>query len=713
MSARSEAAIAEILIVDDVSTEVDELTDALGQQGHAVRVAGTGQLALVEIGRLVPDLILLARDAAESFDFCRSLKSMAELVGIPVIFLSQHDDVQQKLKAFELGCADYLVKPVSSAELCARVKLQLKQKRERDLLGFRAGHDALTGLPNRNLLIDRLHQAVSYAERYDRRVAVAYIDLDKFKFVNDSLGHEAGDQLLVEVAQRLQSCVRDSDTVARLGGDEFAIVLYDQATEDVTMHAMQRILHSIAEPIHIDGGEVRTTCSIGFSFYPQDGRDVDMLLKNADAAMYRAKELGRNNFQFFTDDLTERINQRVALERSLHGALERHEFFLCYQPRVDMRTGRVTGVEALLRWDHPENGVIEPMRFIPLAEEIGMMPRIGLWVMRTACLQMKAWHGEKIAPLPMAVNVAGPQFLQHDFVSQVQAVLKETGIDPHYLELEISEAQSMQDPVSTIRALHELKDIGVRLVVDDFGSGYTNFNFLKQLPLDQIKLHQSFVRDIGHNPEDLAISDAVISMAHSLHLRVTAEGVESEGQLALLADHGCDEFQGFYFSAPMSGEQCGAMLREQRSVPLEKLGRDRGSRTVLLVDDEENVLSALARTLRGHDYHVLKAESGPAALELLARHEVGVIICDQRMPDMSGVELFRRIRQMYPHTVRVILSGYADVGIVTDAINVGAVFKFLNKPWDKAQLCDIIEDAFEMYESDVHGGWPAANRLPV
>ncbi len=712
MSARMEVAIAEILIVDDVLTEADELADALGRQGHGVRCVGDSSAALIEIARLVPDLIFLS-SVPDAFDFCRSLKSLAEFAGTPVVFLARQDEVQYKLKAFEVGCADCLVKPVSPEEICARVQLQLKQKRERELLGFRAGHDALTGLPNRNLLVDRLHQAVSYAERYDRRVAVAYIDLDKFKFVNDSLGHEAGDQLLVEVAHRLQACVRESDTVARLGGDEFAIVLYDQATEDVTMHAMQRILHSIAEPIFVDGGEVRTTCSIGFSFYPQDGRDVDMLLKNADAAMYRAKELGRNNFQFFTEDLTERINARVALERSLHGALERQEFFLHYQPRVDMRSGRVTGIEALLRWDHPEHGVIEPLRFIPLAEEIGMMPRIGLWVMRAACQQMQRWHKEKIGVMPMAVNVAGPQFLQPDFAHQVKAVLKETGLDPHYLELEISEAHSMLDPVTTLRVLHELKDIGVRLVVDDFGSGSINLNFLKQLPLDQIKLHQSFVRDIGHNPEDLAISDAVISMAHSLHLRVTAEGVESEGQLALLADHGCDEFQGFYFSAPLSSEECGAILREQRSVPLEKLGRGRGVRTVLLVDDEQNVLSALTRNLYGHDYQILKAKSGPAALELLATHEVGVIICDQRMPDMSGVELFRRIRQMYPHTVRIILSGYADVGIVTDAINVGAVFKFLKKPWDKVQLCDIIEDAFEIYENDMQAGWQAANKLPV
>jgi diguanylate cyclase (GGDEF)-like protein len=702
MLVHADVEIDEILIVDDTSSNDQVLSKLLNDQGYAVRVASGGALALQSINLASPDLILVdaGKPDPDGFEICRSLKLSTQYAEIPIIFVSAVDDTAIKVTAFELGCVDYVTKPFAGDEILARIRYHLKQKHERDLLGFRAGHDALTGLPNRNLLIDRLQQAVSYAERYDRQVAVAYIDLDKFKFINDSLGHEAGDQLLVEVSQRLLSCVRESDTVARLGGDEFVVVLYDQANEDITLHAMQRILQSIAEPIMINGGEVRTTCSIGFSFFPHDGRDVESLLKNADAAMYRAKELGRNNFQFFTAELTARINERVALEQSLRGALERNEFILHYQPKVDLRSGKVVGLEALIRWNHPSLGIVPPMRFIPLAEEIGLMQPIGLWVMRTACLQQKEWQQENASTLPIAINISSLQFLQKDFVGIVTMVLNETGVSPECLELEISETLSMQDPQSTIRVLRELRALGVRLVVDDFGTGYTNLSFLKQFPLDNIKLHQSFVCDIERNPEDLAISDAVISMAHSLRLRVTAEGVESGSQLALLADRGCDEIQGNYFSAAVSGEQCTELLQEHRCLSMEKLGRHHATRTLLLVDDEPNVLTAIARTVHAQGYHVLKAQSAFEAFDILATNEVGVIVCDQRMPKMTGVELFIRVRQMYPQTVRIILSGYADVGVVTDAINLGSVYKFLNKPWDQIELCKIIESAFEKYESE-------------
>lgn len=703
MTMHADAEIEKILIVDDASSNAGSLSEILDGRGYAVRVVASGDFVLKSIDLDPPDLILLdvGKPDTAGFEMCRNLQSMAQTAEIPVIFISATDDTHSKVTAFELGCVDYVTKPYAADEILARIQYHLKQKREHDLLGFRAGHDALTGLPNRNLLIDRLQQAVSYAERYERQVAVAYIDLDKFKFINDNLGHEAGDQLLVEVARRLLDCVRESDTVSRLGGDEFVVVLYDQANEDVTLHAMQRILQSIAEPIFINGGEIKTTCSIGFSFYPQDGLDVETLLKNADTAMYRAKELGRNNFQFFTDALTVRINERVALEQSLRGALERDEFMLHYQPKVDLRSGKVVGLEALIRWNHPTLGVVPPMRFIPLAEEIGLMHQIGLWVMRTACHQQRKWQQDGVAALPIAINISSLQFLQKDFSGLVKTVLDEAGISPECLALEISETLSMQDPQSTIRVLRELRDLGVRLVVDDFGTGYTNLNFLKQFPLDNIKLHQSFVCDIERNPEDLAISDAVISMAHSLRLRVTAEGVESGSQLALLADRGCDEIQGNYFSAAVSGEQCAELLRDQRSLPMERLGRKRATRTLLLVDDEPNVLAAIARTVNAQGYHILKAHNALAAFDLLATNEVGVVVCDQRMPRMTGIELFSRVRQMYPQTVRIILSGYADVGVVTDAINLGAVYKFLNKPWDQAELCKIIDGAFEKYESDM------------
>ncbi len=701
MLVHADAKVEQILIVDDNAARDGALLNFLDASAYGVQSVTSAELAANFSDVNSPDMILLVGNAVDAYEICRKLKATAQCADTPVIVISSNSDVFNKVKAFDLGCVDYVTQPYEQEELAARIRLHLKQKHERDLLGFRAGHDPLTGLPNRNLLLDRLQQAVSYAERYERQVAVAYIDLDKFKFINDSLGHEAGDQLLIEVARRLMGCIRESDTVARLGGDEFVVVLYDQANEDVTLHAMQRILQSIAEPVYVNGGEIRTTCSIGFSFYPQDGRDVESLLKNADAAMYRAKELGRNNFQFFTDELTQRINERVALEQSLRGALERNEFMLHYQPKVDLRSGKVIGLEALIRWNHPELGLVPPLRFIPLAEEIGLMQQIGLWVMRTACLQQKRWQQENLAFLPMAINISSLQFLQKDFTGQVTEVLRETEVDPEYLELEISETLSMQDPQSTIRVLRELRDLGVHLVVDDFGTGYTNLSFLKQFPLDNIKLHQSFVCNIERNPEDLAISDAVISMAHSLRLRVTAEGVESGSQLALLADRGCDEIQGNFFSSAISGEDCAKLLREQRHLPMEQLGRKRHTRTLLLIDDEPNVLTAIARTVHPQGYHVLKANSAHEAFDLLATHEVGVIVCDQRMPKMTGVELFAKVRQMYPQTVRIILSGYADVSAVTDAINFGAVYKFLSKPWDQAELCKIIEGAFEKYEGEV------------
>ena len=565
-------------------------------------------------------------------------------------------------------------------------------------LQHQATHDPLTGLPNRNLLTDRLMQAISHAQRYQRMIAVAFLDLDKFKHINDTLGHDAGDQLLKIVADRLSGCVRDSDTVARLGGDEFVLVLDDQANEGITCHAMQRVLSSIAQPMEIAGREMTITCSIGFAIYPQDGRDAETLIRNADTAMYRAKELGRDNFQFYTEALHTRINDRLTMEAGLRRALTSGEFELHYQPRVSLASGRTTALEALIRWNHPELGQIGPRRFLPLAEELGLLHRIGEWVLRQACRQQAAWQQAGVADLPVAVNISSAQFLQKDFTKMIAAVLRDTALDASRLELEITESLSMQDPETSIRVLHALKDMGVRLTIDDFGTGYANLNYMKQFPVDTIKLDQRFVQDIVHSPEDLAISAAVISMVHSLHMKVTADGVESTAQLALLADHGCDEMQGYCFSAPLPVDECTALLRENRVLPMEKLGRRRAGRTILLIDDEPQVLSALERTLDRTGCRILTAGSAFEALDLLAMHEVGVILSDQRMPAMTGVQFFARIRSMYPATVRMILSGYTDGDTVAVAINVGAVYKFLSKPWDADALCGIVDEAFEKYE---------------
>ncbi|HEX7633701.1 MAG TPA: EAL domain-containing protein, partial [Noviherbaspirillum sp.] len=532
--------LADILVVDDTSSDRQFLSEVLVAQGYRVVTAGSGTQALEEINLAIPDLVLLDINMPDmdGFEVCRQLKQSIHFARIPVIFISSYDDTESKVAAFNCGGIDYVTKPFMVAEVKARIRAHLEMKRVRDQLDFQAGHDPLTGLPNRNLLTDRLHQALNYAERYGSQVAVAYIDLDKFKEVNDCFGHQAGDRLLVEVSRRLLACVRELDTVARLGGDEFVIVFYGQSDENATGHTMQRILERIAEPFVFDGLSLNVSCSIGFTVYPQDGRDVDTLLRNADTAMYRAKELGRNNFQFYTSELNIRINERMTLEKSLRQALERDEFLLHYQPRIELRGGRVVGLEALIRWRHPERGLLPPLSFIPVAEQAGLIGQVGDWVVRAVCRQQSAWQQKGVQQMPVSINISAAQFLSPGFAQSVAAVLQETNIDASLLELEFRESLLMNDPAISMRVLRELRDIGVGLSIDDFGTGFSNLSYLKQFAVDRLKLDPSFVCGIENQPDDLALAEAVISVAHSLQLKVAAEGIERGSQLALLADRG-------------------------------------------------------------------------------------------------------------------------------------------------------------------------------
>ncbi len=566
-------------------------------------------------------------------------------------------------------------------------------------LEYQANHDILTGLPNRNLFVDRLHQALVYAQRHQRVVVVAFLNLNKFKSFNDSLGREFGDQLLLIMAERLRSCVRKADTVARLGADEFALILHYRAGEEISHYTMRQVFSGMNQPISLNGREYTITSSIGFAVYPQNGEDADTLLKNADTAMYRAKEGGRENFQFYTATLPSRVNERAALELGLQSALAQNEFSLHYQPRIELKKGKISGLEVLLRWSQAELGAVAPLRFIPLAEELGIMHLIGDWVMRTACLQQIEWKKTGVANLPVAVNVSAVQFLQQGFSNAVARVLHETQIDPAYFELEITESFSMQDPEATIRVMHELKSLGIRLSIDNFGTGYSNLGYLKRFPVDKIKLDLSFVRDIVSNDEDLAVSDAVISMAHSLHLKVIAEGVESEGQLALLADHGCNEMQGYYFSKPLPVKECTNLLMEDRAVPANKLGRRHAMRSLLLVDDEPQVLIALEHMLQSKGYNILTAHNAMEAFNLLATNEIGVVLCDYSMPNMTGIEFFHKIKRMHPAVVRILLTDDSDkTAELHDAFKRGGVYQSLRKPWDEPTLLAMIEEALRSYE---------------
>ncbi|MBZ0097091.1 MAG: EAL domain-containing protein, partial [Sulfuricella sp.] len=455
---------------------------------------------------------------------------------------------------------------------------------------------------------------------------------------------------------------------------------------------------AMSAPFDIDGRELHITCSIGIASYPKDGEDNQTLLKNADAAMYRAKDLGRNNAQYYAAEMNVRAMERLMLENSLYHALERNEFLLHYQPQVDLRTGEITGMEALVRWQHPELGLVSPARFIPVAEDSGLIVPLGEWVLRTACAQNKAWQRAGLKPISVAVNLSARQFRQPNLVEMVAGILRETELDPAHLDLEVTESLVMQNVEATIATLGRLKAMGVKLSIDDFGTGYSSLNYLKRFPIHTLKIDQSFVRDVTTDPSDAAIAKTIIAMAHELGLTVIAEGVETEEQKSFLRLRRCDEMQGYFFSRPVPAAEFENLLREDRRLEIDHAGLVSTERTLLLLDDEENILNSLTHLLRRDGYKILKATHAVAALDLLAQNPVGVIIADQRMPEMTGVEFLRRAKLLYPDTVRMVLSGHTDTKSVTDAINEGAVYKFLTKPWDNDLLRANIQEAFQHYE---------------
>jgi diguanylate cyclase (GGDEF)-like protein len=440
-----------------------------------------------------------------------------------------------------------------------------KIQKTHDQLHHMANYDLLTDLPNRSLLKERLIQAIALAQRRGTALSLLFLDLDNFKYINDSLGHATGDALLRAVAHRLSCCVRSSDTVSRQGGDEFVILLTEDKLDDDAAITAKKILAEISLPHFVDGHELHVTGSIGITAYPNDAEDAETLIKNADTAMYQAKEKGRNNYQFFKHDMNVRAVERQTIETHLRHALARQEFVLHYQAKVNLVSGVITGAEALLRWTHPEWGTVLPERFVSIAEECGLIVPIGRWVLREACAQAKRWDDAGLHPTSVAVNLSAVEFRHRDFLSGLRVILLETGLTPSCLQLEITESVLMQDIPSSTEILKELKQIGVKLAVDDFGTGYSSLSYLKRFPIDILKIDQSFVHDLGSTPQHGADSEgvivsAVIALGTTLKQQVVAEGIEDEMQLAFLKARHCTEGQGFFFSRPLGAEQFAALL---------------------------------------------------------------------------------------------------------------------------------------------------------
>ena len=557
-----------------------------------------------------------------------------------------------------------------------------------------ATHDEVSGLPNRPSFLDHLDAAMHSARWSSGTITLLTIDVARIAEVKAKMGFGAGDALLMAVAARLQQARSEGEFIAQLSDTEFALMLEGSAdVHDASVQARAEALRAALQlPVRLAATDVYPQCVIGIASFPGDAKQPAELLECAQTARLNSTE--NTGVVFFKPDSGIRALREMKLESALRHALDDGELALHYQPQVDMSDGTVVGAEALLRWTSPELGKVSPAEFIPVAERSGLIGVLGDWVLRSACKQIAAWRRAGVPPVRIGVNLSPTQLQQPDLARQIQAVLMETGADPACLGIELTEGTAMSDVAHASAVLRDIRALGIEISLDDFGTGFSSLSCLRSLPIDVVKVDRSFVHDVTAAPEDVSVTRAIITMAHGLQMQVLAEGVETEGQLSLLAANRCDLIQGFLFSPAVPADEFAQMLREDRRLPERFITRVRRTKTLLLVDDEENILSSLKRLLRRDGYTILTACGAAEGLRCLAETEVDVIVSDQRMPGMTGVEFLRRAKELYPDSIRMVLSGYTELQSIIDAVNEGAIYKFLTKPWDDERLRGHIAEAF-------------------
>jgi diguanylate cyclase (GGDEF)-like protein/PAS domain S-box-containing protein len=568
-----------------------------------------------------------------------------------------------------------------------------ERRRHEAEMAYMATHDNVTGLPRYIAVEEFTRGAVAEAGRTGGRVLMLYVDLDRFHSVNESMGHAVGDEALRVVAQRIRQVAGEDGRVSRIAGDEFMVLYLPHADDRDGTILADRIRDAVEQPVAVPPYSVYLTCSIGISAFPDNASSAAELLNQSEAAMTRAKRNGRNAVARFSNEQVQELADRLSLGGHLRDAARKGELLLHYQPQVSAQNGQVVGLEALVRWQSPELGFLPPGRFIRVAEELGLIADVGRWVLEHACAQARQWLDLGHHDFVVAVNVSALQLQRPTFVAEVRTALNTSGLPARHLELELTESSIMENVDRMIETMTALRDLGVRLALDDFGIGFSSLNHLKRFPIEKLKIDQSFVRDITRDSGDAGIARAIIAMGHQLGMTVMAEGVETAAQMGYLRRNHCDQFQGLFFSGPVRADLAGELLG-RRFLARESFSGAAEERTLLLLDDEENILRALTRLLRRDGYKILSATSAREAFELLGRHEVHVVISDQRMPDISGTEFLSQVRTLYPDTVRLVLSGYTDLRTVTEAINRGAIYKFLTKPWDDEELRREIREAF-------------------
>jgi len=552
----SDVTVTRVLLVEDNPDDILWVKKALvvrdGTQIDLIQAEclsdGLSQLEKVTVDAVLLNLTLPDSQGLETFHRVKALGQ-----DTPILILSGGVDEALAGEAVKNGAQDYLVKgSIDMESLNRAIRYSIERSRAQNYLTFLAHYDQLTGLPNRALFLNRFEQAINRARQTEQLVALLFVDLDQFKDINDSIGHHAGDVLLKRVADRLRLCLREGDTVSRMGGDEFSLVLQDIASIQQVSAVAKRILHNLAEPFLIEHREIYTNASVGITIFPFDDNVEGILLQHADIAMYQAKHQGGNTYQYYLGGMGAQVESRSSLANDLRQGLAKAEFFLHYQPLVDLNTGRIIGLESLVRWQHPTRGLIPPGQFIPIAEQIGFIGRLGQWVLQKACADMETICQEGVAEIPVAVNVSGRQFLNKNLVEKIQKVLNQSEVAPGMLELELTENVLMDDSSNHTATLDKIKEMGVKISIDDFGTGYSSFRYLKTFPIDTLKIDRSFILDLPHNGHNASLVASMIDMGHSLGVSVLAEGVETEEQVQFLKAHDCDRAQGFFFARPQS-----------------------------------------------------------------------------------------------------------------------------------------------------------------
>jgi len=561
-------------------------------------------------------------------------------------------------------------------------------------LEHQANYDSLTGLPNRNLLNDRLQQSISFAKRNDHEFTLAFLDIDNFKLVNDSLGHNAGDELLQQITKRIVLQMRETDTVARLGGDEFVILLTDNISLANHIRRLEKLQQELIYPVTIAGHDMVVSCSIGVCRFPMDGDACVTLLRNADTAMYEAKHQGRNRICMFKPEMNQLVQQRLQMEQAIRQGLLNKEFLVYYQPQANLKTGQLCGLEALVRWSH-NNTMIAPDAFISIAEQCGLITELDFYVFSSVCWQISQWQDD-LYGMSVAVNFSALSIMDAQFVVRVRAVMAQFGIAPSWIKIEMTESTLMHDATESLVKMQQLQALGVNFSIDDFGTGYSSLAYLKRFPFSQLKIDRSFINDVYTDPDSAALVRSMISMGHNLGIRVIAEGVETVEQLGFLSKAGCDEIQGYFYARPLPVDVCWQKLQHKEHFVLPADIYTSSQRCLLLVDSETNILAALQRELRLENYQLLTAETAKQAIELLAKHQVDVVLTDLRLIDMAGVDFLQKIRAIYPDVIRMVLSGTTEISGILKAVNECVIYRFITKPWEPAELKVQLADAFKL-----------------